>query len=191
MAYDTTQTKRHYATLVDESVRERDVLTSRCEPGWAQPTATRRLAYRTEGERALLLHALSQIPLALAEATSKDDLVRPQISADRDTLTFRFHARTGFDPLMYAYASGHYALVYSRRRASWYVSVLWSERTSESVHSVATGFETLGQCLDFVRAARSLGIVHWRAERADIAAKRVIKRLDDERAIDDIMDEIV
>lgn len=191
MVYETPETRRHYTTLINESVRESDVLTNLCDTKWAQPTATRRLAYRTEEERAILLHALSQIPLKLAEITSKDALGHPKLSTDHDTLTFRFHSEMGFDPLMYAYASGHYALIYSRSHASWSVSVLWSEHASEHVHSVAMGFKTLGQCLDFVRAARSLGIVHWKAERADIAAKRVLKRLDDLRTIDDIMNEIV
>lgn len=190
MSFDEDAVMRRYATLVDESVRESDVLTNRCDPRWAQPYAMRKFAYYTEKERTLLLHALSQIPLELAMAKSKDDLVRPQLSDDHNTLEFRYPSGMGLDPLMYTFATGYYTLGYSRRSTLWHVNVLWSERTQEHIRSIATRFETLDDCLAFVRAARSLGIVHWKAERDIIAAKRALKQLDDEGIIDTIMDEI-
>ena len=159
--------------------KENQIITTACLPPYVYATGVKKFGYKTTKDKKLLLHGLSQIPLELVEANTLTELGKPELINNGRGLRWNKNVPNVYDTCLPYYSSGYYYIFYNHDEKIYTIKMMWSEELGvgeKTITSLATNFTNQSDVLNFLRRARTVGILDWLIERKNILDSRNIDK---------------
>lgn len=198
MSYIDYDAESHYKSYFINripSVKEQDILfLGQSLKGYIfERVYFKKFNYKESRERILIIHALSQIPLSLAECSSFKDFESSDIKVLSDNTlsimkSFHNNAINSLEPELPYYTHGHYSITYNNK---YTFNILYSEglgiKDDACVNIHAVRFDTEKELFDFIKKARSFGLDNFLLEKEEKENKKYINVINREKIKKDIL----